>query len=120
MTTAMTTPTPSSASNETDTATPADVDAAVIAACVERLKFNADPLFRELVRIAQRAVSFEPSDVCGFCDQVGADKVPHPVRWPGEESAGTPYVHEACEDAETHRAFSMLSDRQREEFLRTC
>ena len=37
-------------------ATPAEVDAAVIAACVERLKFNDDPLFRKLVAIAQRVV----------------------------------------------------------------
>jgi hypothetical protein len=38
----------------TTDATPAEVDAAVIAACVERLQFNDDPLFRKLVEIAQR------------------------------------------------------------------
>jgi hypothetical protein len=53
-------------------------------------------------------------DICGFCGKPGADKIPHPVRWPGEESAGTPYVHASCEDAECKRAHSNLSDRQRE------
>lgn len=36
-------------------------------------------------------------EICGFCGQPGADKVPHPVRWPGEDSAGTDYVHASCE-----------------------
>jgi hypothetical protein len=58
-------------------------------------------------------------DVCGFCGQPGADKIPHPVRWPGEESAGTELVHATCEDAECRRAHSLLSDKQREQFLRT-
>lgn len=57
-------------------------------------------------------------DVCGFCGQTGADKVPHPVRWPGEDTAGTPYVHAECEDAECRRAHALLTDRQREQFLR--
>ena len=58
-------------------------------------------------------------DICGFCGLPGADKIPHPVRWPGEESAGTRYVHEVCEDAECGRAHAMLSDKEREGFLRT-
>jgi len=57
-------------------------------------------------------------DICGFCGLPGADKVPHQVRWPGEDSAGTKYVHEACEDAECRRAHSLLSDKERETFLR--
>ena len=57
-------------------------------------------------------------DICGFCSQPGADKIPHPVRWPGEESAGTRYVHATCEDAECHRAHSLLTDKQRADFLR--
>ena len=57
-------------------------------------------------------------DVCGFCGQSGADKVPHPVRWPGEESACTEYVHAECENEECQRAHSLLNDRQREQFLR--
>ena len=63
---------------------------------------------------------FDPQavDVCGFCGLAGADKVPHPVRWPNEDSAGTAYVHAVCEDAECHRAHSLLTDKQREAFLR--
>ena len=58
-------------------------------------------------------------DICGFCGQPGADKVPHPVRWPGEESAGTGYVHADCESEECQRAHSLLSDQQRQQFLRS-
>ena len=57
-------------------------------------------------------------DVCGFCGLPGADKVPHPVRWPNECSAGTDYVHSACEAAECERAHADLSDGQRAEALR--
>jgi len=57
-------------------------------------------------------------DVCGFCGRPGADKVPHPVRWPGEESAGTELVHQECEQEECRRAHALLSDRQREAFLK--
>jgi hypothetical protein len=58
-------------------------------------------------------------DICGFCGKPGADKLPHPVRWPGEESAGTEYVHADCESDECQRAHSLLSDRQRQQFLRS-
>ena len=66
----MTTYTPSTATNETDTATPAEDDAAVIAACVERLQFNDDPLFRRLVEIAQRQMRTPPPTDCP-CDCCG-------------------------------------------------
>ena len=58
-------------------------------------------------------------DLCGFCGRPGADKVPHPVRWPGESAAGTPYFHATCEDEECRRAHALLSDEQRLNFLRT-
>lgn len=58
-------------------------------------------------------------DVCGFCGLPGANKVPHPVRWPGEESAGTDLVHSACEDEECQRAHSLLTAQQRQQFLRS-
>ena len=61
----------------------------------------------------------EDQDICGFCGLPGADKFPHPVRWPGEDSAGNEFVHAECENQECKRAHSMLSDRQRQEFLRT-
>lgn len=47
----------------------------------------------------------DSSDICGFCGQPGAEKVPHPLRLPGEESAGTELVHAACEDAERREAW---------------
>ena len=56
-------------------------------------------------------------DICGFCGQPGADKFPHPVRWPGERSAGTELVHAECEHEECGRAHSLLSDRERQNFL---
>lgn len=59
------------------------------------------------------------SDFCGFCGLPGADKMPHPVRWPGEESAGTEYVHAACEQEETRRAHEELSNTERQAFLKT-
>jgi len=58
-------------------------------------------------------------DICGFCNLPGADKVPHPIRWPGEQSAGTELVHASCEEYECQRAHSLLSDKQREKFLRS-
>ncbi len=61
----------------------------------------------------------EEEDICGFCGQANADKFPHPVRWPGEESAGTELVHATCESEECGRAHAMLSDEQRRTFLRT-
>lgn len=64
-------------------------------------------------------LSVEPEDICGFCGKPGADKFPHPVRWPGEESARTELVHAECEQAECGRAHAALSDRQRQDFLRT-
>ena len=56
--------------------------------------------------------------ICGFCGVSGADKIPHPVRWPGEESAGTKYVHAECEKAETIRAHAALTQRERDAVLR--
>lgn len=57
-------------------------------------------------------------DICGFCVQPGAGKVPHPVRWPGEDNAGTAYVHAACEEEECGRAHAAMTDEQRADFLR--
>ena len=59
------------------------------------------------------------ADICGFCGLSGADKVPHPVRWPGEESAGTDYVHASCETEECRRAHAVLSNDERRRFLKT-
>ena len=58
-------------------------------------------------------------DVCGFCEEPGADKIPHPIHWPGEKFGGTGLVHSECEDEECKRAHAALSDQQRDEFLKT-
>lgn len=60
----------------------------------------------------------EDEDICGFCGEPGADKIPHPIRWPGEMSAGTEYVHAECEDQECMRAHALLTPEQRRKFLR--
>jgi len=60
------------------------------------------------------------ADICGFCGKPGADKIPHPVRWPDEESAGTEYVHAECEAVECERASSLCHGKARDEFLRSC
>jgi len=56
-------------------------------------------------------------DICGLCGGAGADKTPHPGRWPGEQSPGTTYVHATCEAAEYRRARDILLNRQRRVFL---
>ncbi len=61
----------------------------------------------------------QENDICGFCNLSEADKMPHPVRWPREESAGTEYVHAECEEAECKRAHAELTDEERVQFLRS-
>ena len=61
----------------------------------------------------------DPADICGFCGLPGADKFPHPVRWPAENSAGTELVHAECEAAECLRGSNLCQGREREEFLRS-
>jgi len=61
----------------------------------------------------------EAEDICGFCGLVGADKIPHPVRWPDEESAGTELVHANCENEECVRASAMITGQRRIDFLRS-
>lgn len=58
-------------------------------------------------------------DICGLCGEPGADKIPHPVYWPGERQPETDHVHASCEAAECARAHAELSDKQRADFLRT-
>ncbi len=60
----------------------------------------------------------EDEDICGFCGLPGADKYPHPVRWPDEDSAGTKLVHAECEAEECARASALCQGKAREDFLR--
>ena len=71
-----------------------------------------------LIRKIYMTIGSDNEDICGFCGNPGADKVPHPIRWPGEMSASTEFVHSDCENEECRRAHAELSDSQRESFLR--
>jgi hypothetical protein len=56
-------------------------------------------------------------DICGLCGLPGADKYAHPIHWPGEQTPDGNLVHAECEAEECKRAHSLLSDKQRREFL---
>jgi hypothetical protein len=58
-------------------------------------------------------------DICGLCGLPGADKIPHPIHWPGEAIPDTNLVHSECEDEECKRAHALLSDDERQRFLRS-
>lgn len=66
--------------------------------------------------------NMESDDICGLCGLPGADKVPHPCYWPGEQRPDPELgklVHAECEQAECARAHAELSDGQRRAFLAT-
>ena len=60
-----------------------------------------------------------PDDICGLCGRPGADKVPSPVRWPGERVSCEPLVHAECEDDEARAAMERLTVDERSAFLRS-
>ena len=99
-----------------------------IAADINEPAWFDAPLGRELFgemehltgkRFQITATEIPPADYCGLCGLPGADKVPHPVHWPGETQPQTNLVHAACEDEECRLAHDALSDKEREAFLRT-
>jgi hypothetical protein len=61
-------------------------------------------------------------DICGFCGEAGADKIPHPIRWPGEQNPNSELVHAECETIECARAhqeyFNKVGDVGVRNFLR--
>lgn len=59
----------------------------------------------------------EAEDICGLCGEPGADKIAHPIHWPGERVPDGPLVHQECEDEECRRAHAALTDDQRRRFL---
>ncbi|MCA9340283.1 MAG: hypothetical protein KDA17_05195 [Candidatus Saccharibacteria bacterium] len=61
----------------------------------------------------------QDTDICGLCGEPGADKIPHPVYWPGERRPGSEFVHADCEDMACIEAWGLLSETEREMFLRT-
>jgi len=58
------------------------------------------------------------NDICGLCGNPGADKMAHPIHWPGEKIPDSPLVHSKCEEEECCRAHYLLTDEQRKEFLK--
>ncbi len=62
----------------------------------------------------------EEEDICGLCGLPGADKIPHPIRWPHEQAPGAPYVHAECEREECAMASAMCQGKSRREFLKGC
>lgn len=61
----------------------------------------------------------DADDICGLCGEPGADKIPHPIHWPGEAIPNTPLVHADCEREECGRAHAALTVTQRERFLKS-
>ena len=57
--------------------------------------------------------------ICGLCGEPDADKFAPPVHWPGEAIPDGSLVHAICEDEECKRAHALLSDKQRQDFLRS-
>lgn len=60
----------------------------------------------------------EAEDICGLCGNMGADKIPHAKHWPGERIPDTWLVHSDCEAEECHRAYLLMTDKQRHDFLK--
>jgi len=62
-------------------------------------------------------MSEDNEDICGLCGELGADKIMHPIHWPGEQVPDSEYVHASCEDEECRRAHAALSQDERDRFL---
>ncbi|KKN40138.1 hypothetical protein LCGC14_0736360 [marine sediment metagenome] len=62
----------------------------------------------------------DDEDICGLCSEPGADKMAlwtgGGVYWPGERRSETDVVHASCEQEETARAHSELTETQ----IRAC
>jgi hypothetical protein len=78
-----------------------------------------EELEKVLKDVKQEKEEEDNSDICGLCDLPGADKIAHPVHWPGERVSDTGFVHNMCEDLECKRAFLALSEEERKSFLRS-
>ena len=63
----------------------------------------------------------EDEGICGLCGQPGADKVAKwtggAIYWPGEERPEGDMVHLDCEKEECRRAYSQLSQPQRDRVI---
>ncbi len=70
------------------------------------------------VRPVVSQINEEGDDVCGLCGLPGADKITHPVYWPGERIPANRLVHAECEHLESYRAMKALTEGERWAFLR--
>ena len=65
----------------------------------------------------------ESEDICGICGEPGADKMAlwtgGGIYWPGEFIPETELVHQECEQEETRRAHTALTQEQRDVVLRS-
>ena len=65
----------------------------------------------------------EDMTICGLCGRPGADKwalwTGGGIYWPGEIRPETELVHAECEQAETARAHAALTQKQRDDVLRS-
>jgi hypothetical protein len=72
----------------------------------------------DLWKIASKNAVMD-DEICGLCGKPGADKIPHPVRWPNERHPFSEYVHAECEDEAAAEACVALTPRERADFLAT-
>lgn len=56
-------------------------------------------------------------DICGLCGEPGADKIPHPIRWPRERRPDTDLVHAECERQACAEGSAACQGRERDAFL---
>ena len=68
---------------------------------------------------SQEEGNIEEEDICGLCGKPGADKIPHPIHWPGEQIPDSRLVHTDCENKECKRAHAEFTNEQRKSFLRS-
>ena len=64
-------------------------------------------------------VGLPTDDLCGLCGEPGADKIPHPIYWPGEQKPNRRLVHASCEATACALAHAALTKHQRCAFLRS-
>lgn len=87
---------------------------------VSEMKSQCDLLSTENARLRKALEVKQSENICGLCGKPGADKIPHPIHWPGERVPDTEYVHADCESEECGRAHAALTDDQRKAFLKGC
>ena len=56
-------------------------------------------------------------DICCYCGEAGANKIPAPVQWPEQEAPTSEYVHSECENREEARASALCQGKERDDYL---